>query len=363
MRPDNTVLRTPGSPIRFAVDDVQASTDRLPTAVLLDVMREKLSREVLLCPVGTRSVNAWSNNWNPLVDAVHVAFSRHLPLLLSPDMIWLTILQGFSHHVRENAESLRGRLVRHQGSLTLYERIKDLTLEEVEGAISGFSRQIREATDPVLHETLLCNFTTTTPEVHTASEIALMDTYSHYFEFSFMKCICGIPHITLSGSVQDWQGIRDRVEVLETFGLDWWVSPLRPILDEFVRAAEGHADPEFWQGIYKYRPPEARPYEQGLVTGWLVNLFPYLSDIAPRSRNPAIGGEKREVSSGAFPSGLCSVDAKLGFVNDEGQILDIKELELVAGLMGVEQALEDGAVYPVINWCLTTRAPHQSFSW
>ena len=234
-------------------------------------MREK-SWEVLLCPVGTRSVNAWSNNWNPLVDAVHVAFSRHLPLLLSPDMIWLTILQGFSHHVRENAESLRGRLVRHQGSLTLYERIKDLTLEEVGGAISGFSRQIREATDPVLHETLLCNFTTTTPEVHTASEIALMDTYSHYFEFSIMKCICGIPHITLSGSVQDWQGIRDRVEVLGDLRARL-VGFSAPPYSGRVRASGGRSrGSRVLAGDLQVPPADGRPYEQGLVTGWLVSL-------------------------------------------------------------------------------------------
>src|SRR5262245_7813815 len=309
MHLDRSELRLPGFAVTFAVDDVQASTDRLPTTVLLDVMRKKLSRDVLLSPAATRSVATWSSSRNPLVDAVDLAFSRHLPLVLSPDVVWLTILQGFSHHVRENAESLRGRLVRHQGRLGLDEWVQNLTLEEVVRAISGFSRGIREATDPVLHETLLCNFTTTTPEVQTASEIALMDTYSHYFDFSFLNCICGIPHITLTGCVQDWQTIRDRIEVLETFGLDWWVSELRPILDEFVRAAEGRANREFWREIYKFRPPE-RPYDAGLMTGWLINLFPYLGDISPRPRNPAIGGEKREVAPGALPSGLCSVDVE-----------------------------------------------------
>lgn len=362
MRLDSSELRLPGFAVTFAVDDIEASTDRLPTTVLLDAMRRKLSREVLLSPAATRSVTARSSRWNPFVDAVHLAFSRHLPLLLSPDIVWLTILQGFSHHVRENAESLRGRLVRHQGCLTLVEKIQNLGLEEVVRAISGFSRQIREATDPVLHEMLLCNFTTTTPEVQTASEIALMDTYSHYFEFSLDYCICGIPHITLTGCIQDWQTIRDRIEVLETFGLDWWVSELRPILDQFVRAAEGQADREFWQGIYKYQPPKA-PYDRELVTGWLVNLFPYLGDISPRRRNPAIGGEKREVAAGALPFGLCSVNVELNLVNDDRQILAKKELELVAGLLGVSQAVEDSAVFPVINWCLTTRAPRQTFPW
>ena len=45
--------------------------------------------------------------------AVHIAFSQHRPLSLSPDDIWLVIVQGFSHHVAENAQMLRNRLVRH----------------------------------------------------------------------------------------------------------------------------------------------------------------------------------------------------------------------------------------------------------
>jgi len=54
----------------------------------------------------------------------------------------------------------------------------------------GFSAQIREATDPVMHETLVCDFSTTTPAIRTASEVALMDSFSSYFTY-FIDCICG----------------------------------------------------------------------------------------------------------------------------------------------------------------------------
>jgi hypothetical protein len=91
--------------------------------------------------------------------------------------------------------------------------------------------------------------------------------------------------------------MRERIEVLETFGLDWWLSRLRPILDEFVRAAEGKADRGFWREIYKFRPPKG-PYDSERVTGWLVDLFPYLGDGPDRKRNPVFEGKgKREVGS------------------------------------------------------------------
>lgn len=344
------------APCRFPVDDVPVSTEVLRRADLLGLMRNKLTRGILVGPLLGRSVvDSGRNGPNPLVWAVHLAFSRHLPLTLSPDDIWLTIVQGFSSHVNEHSEPLRGRLVKHQGILELREKIKKLRIEEVTSAVSGFSRQIREATDPVLHETLLSDFTTTTPETRIASEVALMDTYSRFFKFSLMLCICGIPYVTLTGSPQDWRRIRDRAEVLETFGLDWWLVRLRPILDQFVRAAEGNPDREFWRGIYKFRPAKG-PYDSERVTGWLVDLFPYLGDSPHRKRSHAFDpGQSREVRADEFPSGLCSVDVELNIVLG-GQIIDTQMLNLVAGLLAVEQA-EDYAVSPAISWCLTRQPP------
>lgn len=53
---------------------------------------------------------------NLFVKAVHAAFFDHHPLILSPDIIWLTIAQGLAHHVDQNAEELRDQFVRHGGA-------------------------------------------------------------------------------------------------------------------------------------------------------------------------------------------------------------------------------------------------------
>ncbi len=110
---------------------------------------------------------------HPLIESVHIAFSEHRPLLLSPDAIWLVIAQGFGIHVRENAEALRSRLVRHADKKELVVVCDGLTEEDWQDAMAAFSHLIRENTDPVLHETLVCDFSTTTPSIRTASEVAL----------------------------------------------------------------------------------------------------------------------------------------------------------------------------------------------
>jgi hypothetical protein len=302
---------------------------------------------------------------HPLIDAVHIAFSQHRPLTLSPDAIWLTIAQGFGHHVAANAETLRGRLVRHEGRETLTSRVESLEAADFKHAIADFSAQIRAATDPVLHETLVCDFSTTTPAIRTASEVALMDSFSSYFEYA-MLCVCGIPKITVEGSLADWQRIRARVEVLETYGLEWWVSRLRLVLDEFVRTAAGHPSPEFWKAIYKPLPV----YADEEATGWIADLFPYLGDGPSRVRSHIFQHERRDwmipadkgvplyrrrvrgVVPKSFPAGLSSVPVKLKFIH--GRELDVV---LLAGFFAVKQDPTDGALSPLIGWSATEPAP------
>jgi len=376
----------------FSVDDVAPACRPIWTEPLSDSVAKRFMRKVLFLPDSEKPVtNALYDDLlslspslkrsalaspdtvvsrrNPLIDAVGIAFSQHRPLTLSPDCIWLVIEQGFAHHVIENAETLRHRLVRHDGSREITSNISELSLAAFEGAIADISAQIREASDPVLHETLICDFSTTTPAIRTASEIALMDCYSSYFTYA-MNCVCGIPKITVTGSVEDWQRIRERVEVLETYRLRWWVRRLRPILDEFIRTVEGTPNLQFWQAIYK--PKEA--YATTTVTGWIADLFPYLGNSPGRRRNHVFKYEREDwaipVEHGvnsvvfgepgagrgagidSFPFGLASVPVKLLLRNEAKGSFD-----LVGGFLAVEQDAKSLSLSPLIGWCVAERAP------
>jgi len=385
-------------PRTFPVDDVQPATDPLWTEPLSDHLSKRFLRKLVVLPQPERPVvNTYGDiaqrrsttpstslvsRTHPLIDAVHLAFRQHRPLTLSPDSIWLTIAQGFAHHISENAEALRHRLVRHSGKRQLTEAIGAINLAEFQKAIAGFSTQIRDASDPVLHETLICDFSTTTPEVRTASEIVLMDSYASYFTY-MLRLICGIPKVTLLGTAADWRRMRARIEVLETFELAWWVNRLRPILDQFIATAEGQPELRFWQAIYM--PKET--YGSETVTGWIADLFPYLSDAAnqpgestsmehrpKRRRNHVFNhertawampvgdgvpirrfdpGAKFGVATKVFPSGLASVPIKLAFPGGSET-----ELDLVGGFLGVQQDA-DLSLSPVVSWTVAEKPAPQ----
>ena len=260
--------------------------------------------------------------------------------------------------------------MRHQGKKELTASVGEWNVDGFQQAIAGFSSQIRDATDPALHETLVCDFSTTTPAVRTASEIALMDTYASYFSY-VMLCVCDIPSITLTGSLDDWERIRARIEVLETFRLDWWVSRVRPILDEFVKTVGGHPNPEFWKAIYK----PARAYAATMVTGWIADLFPYVGQAPRYVQNPSLkqprvgwavpmenkddfgdrlGGPVGSVSTKSFPAGLSRVPVKLAF--PDGQTHDA---DLLGGFFAVEQDQANQALSPYMSWCVAVPPPEK----
>ena len=63
---------------------------------------------------------------HPLAQAAHDAFYEHRALVLSPDVVWFCLAQGFAQHINRDVEGLRERFVRHQGKLKLVVERPDL---------------------------------------------------------------------------------------------------------------------------------------------------------------------------------------------------------------------------------------------
>ncbi len=289
-----------------------------------------------------------------LLHAIHLAYAQHRPLALSPDAIWLMIAQGFALHVNANAERLRGKFVRHAGQKLIRIRRDDFTKgsphnawPEVFGAFSdAVAEDIGRQRDLVL-----CDFSTTGPVERAASEIVLLDSMQRYFRFE-LQTLCGIPEITLEGTVEDWRSIRRRAQALEEYELAWWTAALGPVLDELVATAEGRVDVRFWQTLFKHANESGGPY----VRGWINVLLPYLryGENDKLEQNPWVGrwraGLAAEFDGGpsaaCIPSGLSSVPFVWDYL---GTPLPMRFL---GGFVGVGQDEGTLVVRPVIGWAV-----------
>lgn len=335
------------SNVTFAVDKVTPATQPLPECRTHEAIRAMLD--------GIESCHDYHGTvikgiyYQPLLAAVYTAFSQHRPLVLTPDAVWITIAQGVAHHMVIHGERLRSRFVAHEGKLDLMFVCRDWVEGSPENpwneAFESWTGQIREHVGCNIHDTLICDFSTSGTTERVASQIVMLDIFERYFHY-VLYCVCGIPTITLEGTTSDWQRLADKVASLKVFELDWWLDHLYPICEQFIRASRGDVDEKHWQSICKRQ----EAYGGDIINGWIAKLFPYLrsfTDGPCNKRNPIFEtGEGFQTC--VAPSGL----SRVPFTWQEARTNRQRAMEVVGGLVGVIQHKETLALQPKIGWAV-----------
>jgi len=189
------------------------------------------------------------------------------------------------------AEELRDQFVRHEGKKELVverpEFEKGSPDNHWENVFPEFSSLIAANCVPGTTELIENDFSTTGPVEKVVSHITLMDAVQHYFTYT-MCCGCGFPSITLTGTPEDWEKIRAKAERLSKYNLDWWLAALLPALDQFVAAAQGQPDLDFWRSLCMINTGTSFPVYEPL-TGWVQVFFPYLIDPCPSKQSFSCG--------------------------------------------------------------------------
>ncbi len=341
----------------FKVAAVSISKDRLPDVTPKQAIECQTNRVTEACSSYRGRLLATSGA-HPLFAAAHLAFARHRPLVLTPDVIWLTIASGFATHVQQNAEKLRRHFVQHEGQVTLQVRRDDFVKGSPENpwseVFAEFSEQIAAHIGDETHRGLRADFSTTGPVERAASNVLLMASVQSYLKYELMT-LCGIPEITLKGEVDDWKRLQAQVAGLARFDLEWWTAPLARITAELVSAAEGRPSPSFWDSLYKFQDGSGGPY----ITGWIAWFLPYIErwDFSKDWKNPSASlvrnpdlGQIGTITESDLPAGLSAVPFLWTYLGES------LEYELLAGLVGVREDPDSLAVEPVAGWAVRPRS-------
>ena len=281
------------------------------------------------------------------------AYADHRPLVLSPDMVWLIISQGFSRYVNAHTEEMRDLLVFHEGKMELVVNSNNnilLPTGDWELLLKDFSTCIAMNTKGELADLMTANFTTTGITERIASQVSLMDVVKKYFIYTNIAAACGIPSITLKGSPDDWQKVLDKTRSLKKYHLEKWVSDLEPILKEFVEASKGNRNTSFWQSIVKKRRIDqikagnwclTDPKKITYLDGWFLKFFPNALGETPDS----------VVWNTDMPQEIVRVSFRQVLTHpDTGIPLDTIPMQLWAGFVGVEEDAKTSALTPKIGW-------------
>ncbi|RHY94447.1 hypothetical protein DYB35_006054 [Aphanomyces astaci] len=185
----------------------------------------------------------------------------------------------FGLFVNGHAEAVRDKLVKHK------EGTQGLVVKAV-GSLRtvdhGFlaTQLVQQMTDhlvdPALNDWVLPSFSTTTDHDRVVGSVVMLAAAKKYFTYKSVLS-CGIPSVTLHGSVSDWQEIRRRVATLSRFDhilTAKWQHMLEPVLDQFVAAANNTPDVGFWRRICHAVGGGSGP---SYLSGW-ITLFSVFND-------------------------------------------------------------------------------------
>jgi hypothetical protein len=269
---------------------------------------------------------------NRLFQAVQLAFMNHLPLVLSPDIVWLCIAQNIVSEVNDAPEEYRKYFVSRGDEETLKVHTDDFldNSERWTKVVLDFDRQVKNYANPKIHEQLVCNFSTSKSMDRVASGVVLMNLTKKYFKYT-VKTHCGIPFIRLMGTVDDWLLVKKKIELFKPVHPKW-IEQMLPLIDQFVESvkAPNNVDRSFWQNIYNI--DQGSGSEQ--ITGWIKNLFPGIYD-------------KHAAETKDFVEIVSKVPVDWYYGSETIQ------LGLCAGFVGVMQYV-DGSVRPEISWCIAS---------
>lgn len=279
------------------------------------------------------------------------AYAEHRPLVLSPDMVWLLISQGFARYVNAHSEELRDQIVSHTEKMDLVIESKEELIHgnpDWEKLIAGFAAQIDEYTKDDIAKIITADFTTTGITERITSQVTLMETVKTYFDYIIHYIGCGIPTITLTGTPEDWQKVLEKTKLLEKYGMKGWIKSLTPILIEFVNASKGKPNQTFWQGMVKKETPDELVgnkicdlREPTVLDGWMLKLFPdengQTLDQVPHTHE--------------MPSERVYVTFRYQMIDPaNGNVLIDTPMELVAGYIGAEVDSKTHALTPKMGW-------------
>ena len=290
-----------------------------------------------------------------LMQGLVYAYKNHFPINVSPDMIWLLILQGYSRFMDKYSELVREKYVNFEGQKTLYinrygKSLNAFTKEDWNGVIDECVEQISDNIGKEIVSNLQSDFSTTNAATLLASQASIMSAMKHYFKYEMLCGGCGVSYISLEGSIEDWEKIKSKLNYLSDFALKWWTKHLIPIIDNIIKTKKYYNKHkkinnelvDFWKSMIRVKG-KGDLYDPHLLNGWIVKFIPNLSEEHPKLYE--------EIYENLIPDQIISCPLKILEDNSTGFKVEYK-CDIASGFFGMIQDKKTLTVKPVIGYAI-----------
>ena len=258
----------------------------------LKYLNENETQEVLHYKLDTKKNEFFNFGKKSLIQGLVFAYKNHYPMTITPDMIWLLILQGYSRFMDKYHELVREKYVNFEGQKTLHinrygTEVGKATEDDWDGIIDECVEQIGDNIGKETVSNLQSDFTTTNAATLLASQASIMSAMKHYFKYEVLMGGCGVSSITLEGNLEDWEKIKSKLEYLSKFALKWWTKHLIPIIDKIIQTKKYFTKNkkinsdliEFWKKMIRVKSEE---YQPDMIDGWIIKFIPNLEGDKPK---------------------------------------------------------------------------------
>lgn len=270
------------SKVTFKVSETHP--DQLPKITSLEnyISKHQIIRETkgrILSTIG--SENGFAPPFsNGFIGTAFMAYSKHHHLTFRPDDVWSAIMISLAGYVNAHSEEMRSFFVEHQGKKELTAKA-DGTIKSIpwETLIHQLTLQIDQNLKKEIKDWAIPNFTTTTSWDRIIGGITLMGAMKDYFSYGMTLC-CGLPGVTLEGTLEDWELLRKKIDRLLEFpqeDLKKWHSLMAPVLDKFTESYrkamhQEEVDTKFWNQICNRVSGGSGP---SYISGWINVFIPF----------------------------------------------------------------------------------------
>ena len=298
-----------------------------------------------------------------LIYGLAFAYNNHFPINVSPDMIWILILQGYSRFMDKYSELVREKYVNFEGKktifLNLFGKTIDMATEE------DWSRLLYECTEKISDfvgkEAILnlqSDFSTTNEATLLVSQTSIMSAMKNYFVYKGICGSCGISKIILEGTLEDWEKIKTKLNYLSKIGLNWWTKHLIPIIDNIIKTKKYYQKNmilndeliHFWKNMIKIKD-KYDVYVPDVFNGWIIKFFPNYNEDLPKLYD--------ELKEEDIPDQIISCPLEILEVGKDGFKTNYK-CDIASGFLGIIQDGKSLAVKPVIGYSIVVEEKETS---
>lgn len=205
------------------------------------------------------------------LEYLQACWGDHLGIVITPDIVWFTLLSELAGLVREDAETYRSLFTREPEK-------QRIVVDTDDPVVMPLNRLVAALRDYVPTDTALFmpEFSTTSQRARHARYAAFCDLCSPYYNYGML--LCAFPAIQVQGDVDDWTRMAGQWKSLhETFSAihgserartERWMGNVQATLERCVDRIE---DSRWWEAMFKLE--RCGSGHQSEVSGWFRDFF------------------------------------------------------------------------------------------